>query len=149
MLRLKHSGQWDRGRVVYPYIRFNLEVGRIIYLQLIRVLPRLPRCVIWLPRILMYACCVKRQTQRAIASEILLLWESIFLYYKHIQDTIRHFNNIGYAMVLNMAQCWTPLMRLICSNNLYVFGWGTKRKQKIQKCEQGIKSEGGGGGSDW
>ena len=31
--------------MVYPYIRFNLEGGRIIYLQLIRVLPRLTRIV--------------------------------------------------------------------------------------------------------
>ena len=30
---------------MYPYIRFNLEGGRIIYLQLIRVLPRFTRIV--------------------------------------------------------------------------------------------------------
>ena len=34
--------------MVCPYIRFNLEGVRITYLQVTRVLPWLPRCVIWL-----------------------------------------------------------------------------------------------------
>ena len=50
--------------MVYPYIRFNSEGGRIIYLQLIRVLPRFTRIVRLLPG--MRKCTDDRKKKSAV-----------------------------------------------------------------------------------
>ena len=43
---------------MYPYIRFNLEGRQIIYLQLIRVLPRFTRIIRLLPTLSIFYCLV-------------------------------------------------------------------------------------------